>query len=564
MTPTNQQQYVSVSRRALDVEDYIDIIRRHTSWILGPLFAGLVVSCVAAFLLPNTYVSKAVMRISPAQISESLVPSTVTQQMNERIAQMQQEILSRTSLSELIQRPALNLYRRERDSQPLEDVIEQMRSRDIKVSIVSLAGQGNRPASAFQIEFAYPDRFKAQAVVAALISRFTESMSNVTSTAGKVTSEFMKEEIAQAKAELDRLDTELTNFRVQNAGHLPEELQVNIQALNGLQQQRVGVNDALSRLSEEKLTLETNAQTLKMQRETYASMVSMSQNQEPGSVAKIQNERLAQLNREITDLESALLQLREMYMDTYPNIRNAKSQLAIKKRERDELILKEQQEELKPKPAIVAKKTTNPMIQERINEIQGSIDMVTTQLRNKESERLQRLKQLDDVDKSIALFNNRISQVPANQQRYVALNREHELASQHYLEMEKKESAANTYENVNKRKAGENLEVLDNASLPEAPTAPNRWLITGIGVGMGLMLGVFLTGVKEVKDTSLKNLKDVRAYTNLPILSSIPLLENDLLVRRKRRLAYVGWSASIILGIVAMSGSMYYHFFLTS
>ncbi len=62
----------------------------------------------------------------------------------------------------------------------------------------------------------------------------------------------------------------------------------------------------------------------------------------------------------------------------------------------------------------------------------------------------------------------------------------------------------------------------------------------------------------------LKNLKHVRTYTMLPILSSIPLLENDLLVRRKRRLAYVGWSVAIIFGIGAMTGSMYYHYFLTS
>jgi len=560
MIPPAPQQSLSVSRRALDVEDYIDIVRRHTSWIMGPLFAGLVISCVVAFLLPNTYVSKAVMRISPAQISETIVQSTVSQQMNERIAQMQQEILSRTSLSELIQRPTLNLYRRERDSQPLEDVIEQMRTKDIRVSIVNLAGQGNRPASAFQIEFAYPDRFKAQAVVQALITRFTESMVNVQSNQGKVTSEFLKEEITQAKAELNRLDTEITNFRVQNAGHLPEELQVNIQALNGLQQQMAAVNDALSRLSQEKLTLETNLQTLKMQRDTYNSMATMAQ--DPGSVAKIQSDRLSQLNREITDYESQLLQAREMYTETFPQIRNFKAQLALKKKERDELQIKEDQEALKPKAA--AKKTTNPLVIERQNDIQGSIDMVNAQLRNKESERLQRLKQLDDINKSVATYNNRISQVPANQQKYVALAREHEMASVHYQELERKETAASTFEHVGTRKAGENLEVLDNASLPEAPTAPNRWLITGIGVGMGLMLGVFLTGVKEMKDTSLKNLKDVRAYTNLPILSSIPLLENDLLVRRKRRLSYVGWSASIILGIVAMSGSMYYHFFLIS
>jgi hypothetical protein len=64
-----------------------------------------------------------------------------------------------------------------------------------------------------------------------------------------------------------------------------------------------------------------------------------------------------------------------------------------------------------------------------------------------------------------------------------------------------------------------------------------------------------------MKDTSLKNLKDVRAYTNLPVLSSVPLLENALLVRRKRRLFWLAWSASFIFGTLAMSASMYYHFF---
>ena len=70
-----------------------------------------------------------------------------------------------------------------------------------------------------------------------------------------------------------------------------------------------------------------------------------------------------------------------------------------------------------------------------------------------------------------------------------------------------------------------------------------------------------MAGIKEVKDASLKNLKDVRAYTNLPVLSSIPLLENALLVRRKRRLFWLAWSSGIIVGTIAMSGSMYYYFF---
>jgi uncharacterized membrane protein YgdD (TMEM256/DUF423 family) len=67
-----------------------------------------------------------------------------------------------------------------------------------------------------------------------------------------------------------------------------------------------------------------------------------------------------------------------------------------------------------------------------------------------------------------------------------------------------------------------------------------------------------MAGAKEMKNTSLKNLKDVRAYTNLPVLSSIPLLENALLVRRKRRLFWLAWSAAIIIGSVVMAGSVYY------
>ena len=553
-------QYLSISRRSLDVEDYIDILRRHTTWIMGPLFAGLVISCVVAFLMRNTYVSSAVMRITPPQISQEIVPAVLNAQMAERIGQMQQEILSRASLSELIQRPTLNLYRRERDSQPLEDVIERMRTRDIQIGIINLAGQGNRPASAFRVSFAYDDRFKAQAVVQALINRFMESMVNVQSNQAKSTTDFLKDEITQARAEVNRLDTELTNFRIQNAGHLPEELQSNLQAYNGLQQQLSAVRDSIARIDEDKLTLQTNLENIKLQRDTVVNVASSV----PDTPQKrAQNDRLNSLNNDITNLELQLKLLEPQYTETYPGIKNARAHLKVLRAERDSLQAKEDEEAAKPKP-VEAKKGVSPELKGRLVDYQAAIDSVSTQLKNREMEKLRRMKDEDDINKAMITFQNRIAASPTNQQKYIAMAREHELAVAHYQELERRESAANVWDDVGKRKAGENLEVLDNASLPEAPTAPNRWLICGIGVGVGIMGGIFLTGVKEMKDASLKNLKDVRAYTNLPILSSIPLLENDLLVRRKRRLAYVGWSAAVILGIVAMSGSMYYHFFLTS
>ena len=85
-------------------------------------------------------------------------------------------------------------------------------------------------------------------------------------------------------------------------------------------------------------------------------------------------------------------------------------------------------------------------------------------------------------------------------------------------------------------------------------------MIIGGGAAGAFILGLALAGFQEAKDTSLKNLKDVRAYTNVPVLCSIPLLENTMLVRRKRRLAYLAWSAAVIIGILAVSSSLYYHY----
>ena len=53
MQPQQQQQQESfgVVRRPLDIEDYIDIARRHRGWILGPTFAALVLSVVGALIL---------------------------------------------------------------------------------------------------------------------------------------------------------------------------------------------------------------------------------------------------------------------------------------------------------------------------------------------------------------------------------------------------------------------------------------------------------------------------------------------------------------------------------
>src|ERR1700733_10187889 len=111
----------SVPRRTLDVEDYIDIVRRHRAWIFGPFLFTLVASVVGVYMWPDSYISEAVVKIVPQQVPTTMVQSAINQQMSDRINSMAQTILSRTTLTTIIN--TFGLYPRERSRMPIEDVI---------------------------------------------------------------------------------------------------------------------------------------------------------------------------------------------------------------------------------------------------------------------------------------------------------------------------------------------------------------------------------------------------------------------------------------------------------
>jgi uncharacterized protein involved in exopolysaccharide biosynthesis len=206
-------------------------------------------------------------------------------------------------------------------------------------------------------------------------------------------------------------------------------------------------------------------------------------------------------------------------------------------------------------------KVANPGVQARLEELKNSVNTIKTQIQTTQGDIDRIVRNQAAVNQRIAAYQARIEQAPLNEQQYMQLNSDYQLAKANYESMVQKRDNSETAQDLEQHKGGENLELLDPASLPEQATEPNRPVWAAVGTALGLMIGIVLAAAKEMRDTSLKNLKDVRAYTNLPVLSSIPLLENALLVRRKRRLFWLAWSSSFIVGCLAMTISVYYHFF---
>src|ERR1017187_396830 len=107
---------------------------------------GAIPATPISFTLPRRYVSTAVMRFTP-----QAVPDGTAWQIEfvavHRMQEMQQKVLSRSSLAEMIQRPGMDLYRNERAIRPIEDVVQDMRSRDVRIERL--------PPRDFRISFEY-------------------------------------------------------------------------------------------------------------------------------------------------------------------------------------------------------------------------------------------------------------------------------------------------------------------------------------------------------------------------------------------------------------------------
>ena len=540
-------------RRPPDIEDYIDMLRRYRSLILGPMFAGLVMGVVAAFLTPDTFVSYAVLTVKPQQVSEKLIPSVETAtQMNERLQQMETDIVSRTTLSEIIQK--LGLYKKELARLPMDDVTQNMKNKDLKIAPFNNPSGDRRLASAFIVQMKYPDRHKAAAVVQEVVNRFLEQSASSVHTQNNLTVSIIQDEVDHAREKKDVAEAALTQFEMQNPGRLPSQASANSQAFLQLQMQVMNVGQQTARDQQDKLLLETQLQNLR--NDQNAAAANLEQTVTGGPMA-VRNEKLINLGKEITNLKSALASLKRVYGPNYPEIANTQAQIDALEHEQADLE-KQDAAQQTANPA-APRKVVNPAVQKALQEYQAQQNTLHTQIGSKQVEIEELTRQKATLEKQMALYQKRMEEAPLNEQKYTSLVNDLNLAKADYDEKIKRKQQSDTAQNVEEHKAGEQLEMLDSPNVPDKAVEPDRWIWAGAGTFAGLLAGLMLAAVQEVKNTSLKNLKDVRAYTNLPVLSSIPLLENAVEVRRRRRLVSLAWAAALMTGIVLMSGSMYYY-----
>jgi capsular polysaccharide biosynthesis protein len=88
------------------------------------------------------------------------------------------------------------------------------------------------------------------------------------------------------------------------------------------------------------------------------------------------------------------------------------------------------------------------------------------------------------------------------------------------------ETAAVFMETVQEIMKVENIQVIDTAQTPVSPVQPRPMMNIAIAGVLAVMLGVFIAFLIEFLDTTIKTPEDVEKHLGLPVIGSIPMVED--------------------------------------
>src|SRR5262249_53740061 len=141
------------------------------------------------------------------------------------------------------------------------------------------------------------------------------------------TSTFINENLKAAKDKMDSIEGQIAQFKAANMGRLPEQFQSNVAQLNSLNMQLGNTNEALSRLQQQKMQLETQVGNANTQMNYYKALIE-EQVEIGGNGQVVRNNKLDALNQRMIDAQAALAAQRELYTANHPLIKKAEAQLA--------------------------------------------------------------------------------------------------------------------------------------------------------------------------------------------------------------------------------------------
>ena len=222
---------------ALTVDVALEALARR-KWIALIVFLAVAGGAVSVALsLPDLYRATTTVLVERQSVSEAFVRPTVTSELETRIQLIQQQVMSRARLVELISR--FDLYADSRQVAPIEALVGRMR-RDIRGPELKGLEQpmtGRYATIAFALSYTARDPHTASTVANALAQLYVDENASMREGQASQTADFLALQLADAKRTLDDHDRRASAFKMTHMGELPQQVEANLASLERLNMQ---------------------------------------------------------------------------------------------------------------------------------------------------------------------------------------------------------------------------------------------------------------------------------------------------------------------------------------
>ena len=486
-----------IENRELTLDDYLAMLRRRGMLILIPSLVAPVLGFLVSFAFAPKYTSQSLVLVESQKVPENMVQPVVSQDLAPRIATLAQQVMSQSKLQPIVERIYPGKNAAEQGA-----IIDEIRANAAVAPVTTEFSQiggavkrrpgGSSPVPGFTVSYSDSNPREAQQICNEITSLIVRENQNDVDNTAKATSEVLNRGIEDAKHNLDDMDSKLATFKKQYVGQLPGDEESNLKILMGLNSQ-----------------LESNTQTLNRAQQDKAYTESMLAQQMAAWKSSQSSTNPQTLEKQLSDLQSQLLQLQARYTADHPDVMKAKADIAEVKKK-----LAEVNKAAADAPDTVTDKASAnepPEIRQMRLQIHQYTELIAAATRDQK--RLQT---------EISQYQGRVSLSPAIEEQYKQLTRDYDNAQKAYQDLLAKKSTNDLTINMNSQSVGERMFPLNPANLPDSPSFPNRLLFAAGGLGVGLALGVVLAMWFEFRDKSIRTEADAEAALQLPLLVAVP------------------------------------------
>jgi len=524
--------------------DYVTMALRWWWVIAIPTFIGAYAALIVSSRQVDMYESDMLIQVVPQQIPSSFVQSTVTLRTVDRLSALTAQIMSRTEIERLI--TEMNLYPEERSRLPMQDVVEMMQREKIKIE--PIINNLSRDADSFRIRFSYTDPATARRVTERLGGLFIDVNAQDRNSLAQATQQFLVSQLDESKKRLEETEARLQRFREQNAGRLPTQLSYNMQAVQGAQSRAQTLAESIVRDRDQLVLLgellkDVQAQVFYSPTPDTAGRGGNADGTAPGPTV---DQQLAAARQALVALDLRLKPEHPDIVRTKTLIKTLEAQAEAERAKRK--VAEEERTAAGPgTPADVETDPREAARALRIKELTTQIDTLTRQIARKEEEE-------EQVRASILTLQRRIEEVPGVESEWIALTRDYDTQFTKYKELLGKSENAQLAANLEERQIGEQFRILDAARAPVKPIQVNRLEINAMGAGIGLVIGLLLAALLELRDRTFRNADDIVEVLKLPVVALVPQVVSTVERQKMRARKFIAVATASVMLIAAGYG----------